>query len=62
MDLFYVVYGTCGFDKKGDSMNQLHLHMYNVGLLTVAQLLVMYPAETSVSIGTKATTQKAIHG
>lgn len=31
-------------------MNYLHLHMYNVGLLTLAQMLVIYPSQNSASI------------
>jgi hypothetical protein len=36
-------------------MNNLHLHMYNVGILPLALLLVLYPAENAADVAVKAT-------
>jgi hypothetical protein len=36
-------------------INVLHMHMYLAGDITLNQLLIMYPAETSTTITTKAT-------
>jgi hypothetical protein len=35
-------------------INALHLHMFNIGILTITQMLVLYPAENVVSIAAKA--------
>ncbi len=38
------------------NINALHLHMYLVGKITLATLLVLYPAENSTSVAAKAAT------
>lgn len=44
------------------SINNLHMHMYLIGKITLALLLVMYPGETSYSVGVRSTAHTIVHG
>lgn len=43
-------------------MNVLHMHMYLVGKITLAALLIMYPAENVSSVATKTAVQQQNKG
>lgn len=44
------------------NFSSLYLHMYAIGLLSQAQMLVLYPAETSGTLATASAAFNAIHG